>query len=110
ATSAQQGKLEKPADRRFATPAWESNPALLLAAHAYLLSAKAMDQMVDAADISEPMRNRLRFATMQWIEASSPANFMATNPEVQRALIESKGQSLYNGIQNLYADIRKGRL
>ncbi|HUH60552.1 MAG TPA: class I poly(R)-hydroxyalkanoic acid synthase [Candidimonas sp.] len=110
ATSAQQGKLEKPADRRFATPAWESNPALLLAAHAYLLSAKAMDQMVDAADVSESVRNRLRFATMQWIEASSPANFMATNPEVQRTLIESKGQSLYNGIQNLYADIRKGRL
>jgi polyhydroxyalkanoate synthase len=110
ATSAQQGKLEKPADRRFATPAWESNPALLLAAHAYLLSAKAMDQMVDAAQVDESVRSRLRFATMQWIEASSPANFMATNPDVQQALIESKGQSLYNGIQNLYADMRKGRL
>ncbi|SHI26228.1 PHA/PHB synthase family protein [Pollutimonas bauzanensis] len=110
AAGAQQGTLAKPADRRFAAKSWESNPASLLAAHAYLLSSKAMNQMVDAAQVSEPVRNRLRFSVMQWIEAASPSNFLATNPEVQRMLLETNGQSLRTGIQNLLQDLQKGRL
>lgn len=110
ATSAQQGMLEKPSDRRFASKAWEASPGCLLAAHAYLLSAKAMNQMVDAAQVSEHARNRLRFSVMQWVEAMSPANFMVTNPDAQRTLIESGGESLQKGIHNLLQDIQKGRL
>ncbi len=110
AADARQGTLAKPADRRFAAKSWESNPASLLAAHAYLLSGKAMNQMVDAAQVSEPVRNRLRFSVMQWIEAASPSNFLATNPEAQRMLIDSNGQSLRTGIQNLLQDMQKGRL
>src|SRR5690606_34339280 len=89
-TSAQQGTLEKPADRRFASEAWKSHPGYLVAAHAYLLSARAMNQMVDAVQLSEPVKNRLRFSVMQWVEAMSPSNFMVTNPEVQSKLIETK--------------------
>lgn len=109
-TSAQQGTLEKPADRRFATKAWESHQGYLVAAHAYLLSAKAMNQLVDAAQLSEAARNRLRFSVMQWVEATSPSNFMATNPEVQSKVVETNGQSLRLGIQNLFHDLQKGRL
>ncbi|NYT63055.1 class I poly(R)-hydroxyalkanoic acid synthase [Alcaligenaceae bacterium] len=109
-SSAQQGTLEKPADRRFASKAWQASPASLLTAHAYLLSAKAMNQMVDAAQVSEPVRNRLRFSVMQWLEAVSPSNFMATNPDVQSALVESGGQSLQKGITNFLHDLQKGRL
>jgi polyhydroxyalkanoate synthase len=109
-TSAQQGTLHKPADRRFAAPAWEAHPGYLVAAHAYLLSARAMNQMVEAAQVSEPVRNRLRFSIMQWVEAMSPSNFMVTNPEVQSKLVESNGQSLCQGIQNLLGDMQKGRL
>ena len=110
AAQAQKGELQPPADRRFNSPAWASNPAFLLMAHAYLLSANAMNQLVDAAPVPEPVRNRLRFSTMQWIEAVSPSNFMATNPDVQRALIESNGQSLRQGLQLLFEDLQKGKL
>lgn len=106
----QQGDLKAPADRRFSSPAWASSPGSLLMAHAYLLSAKAMNQMVDAAEVAEPVRNRLRFSMMQWIEAVSPSNFMATNPDVQHALLDSKGQSLHQGIQHFFEDLQKGRL
>ncbi|MBB5216821.1 class I poly(R)-hydroxyalkanoic acid synthase [Parapusillimonas granuli] len=108
--SAQQGRLAPPSDRRFNAPAWAGNPASLLMAHAYLLSAKAMNQLVDAAEVPEPVRNRLRFSVMQWTEALSPANFLATNPDVQQALIESQGQTLSMGIQNLFEDLQKGRI
>lgn len=110
AACAQQGTLEAPADKRFAAKAWETQPGYLLAAHAYLLTAKAMNQMVDAAQVSVPVRNRLRFSVMQWVEAISPSNFMATNPEVQRILVETQGQSLGKGLCNLFHDLQKGRL
>lgn len=109
-TSAQQGALAPPADRRFRSEAWTSNTASLLAAHTYLLTAKTLDSMVDAADIDEAVRKRLRFSIMQWVEASSPANFLVTNPDAQRELIKSNGQSLCRGMANLISDLQKGRL
>lgn len=108
--SAQQGVLAPPADRRFNSAAWSSNPASLLVAHAYLLSAKTMNQLVEAAQVDEAVRNRLRFAVLQWIEALSPSNFMATNPDVQQALIESGGMSLGRGMKLFFQDLQKGRL
>ncbi|RTZ44487.1 class I poly(R)-hydroxyalkanoic acid synthase [Candidimonas sp. SYP-B2681] len=110
ASGAQLGTLEKPADRRFSGKAWESNTGCLLAAHAYLLSGKVINQMIDAAQASEPVRQRLRFTAMQWLEAVSPSNFLATNPDVQRTLLESNGESLRLGLQNLLVDFRKGRV
>ncbi|MFW7339993.1 class I poly(R)-hydroxyalkanoic acid synthase [Pollutimonas sp. H1-120] len=110
AASAQQGSLEPPADRRFSKPAWASSPASLFSAHAYLLSAKAMNQMVEAAEVPEAVRSRLRFSLMQWLEAASPSNFLASNPDAQQMLLQTQGQSLGNGVRNLLGDLRKGRL
>lgn len=110
ATCAQQGSLQAPADRRFRSEAWASNPAAVLAAHTYLLAAKVLDRMVEVADVNEVVRRRLRFSVMQWIEAASPANFLATNPEAQHALVQSNGQSLCKGMVNLLGDLQKGRL
>lgn len=107
---AQQGVLSPPADRRFKADAWAANPASLVMAHAYLLSSKAIQQMVDAAEIPEKARERLRFSCMQWLDAMSPANFLATNPEAQQLMVDSKGESLRAGLQAMLADIQKGRI
>ncbi len=37
-------------------------------------------------------------------------NFLATNPEAQQKLIETKGESLSKGLQNMLADMQKGRI
>lgn len=97
-------------DRRFHGQAWADSPSHAFMAQVYLLTAKAVDQMVDAAQVPEPVRDRLRFAAMQWVEAMSPSNFLATNPAAQRALIESQGRSLQQGMQNFLKDISRGRL
>ncbi|TEA78456.1 PHA/PHB synthase family protein [Allopusillimonas ginsengisoli] len=110
ATQAQQGALRPPRDRRFHDEAWAASPAHAFLAHAYVLTANAMDQMVDAVQVDESVRDRLRFAAMQWVHAVSPSNFLATNPVAQRAMLQTQGQSLRKGVQNLFKDIQQGRL
>jgi poly(3-hydroxyalkanoate) synthetase len=107
---ARQGVLAPPTDRRFLAPAWISNSLNLMLAHAYLLSVRAMSRMVDAAHVSEPVRNRLRFSVMQWLEALSPANFLALNPDALQSAVESAGQALNQGMVNFLADLKKGQI
>ena len=79
-------------------------------AHAYLLSARAMSRLVDAAQVSEPLRERLRFSVMQWVDALSPSNFLALNPDAQQSIVESAGRALTEGVANLLGDVKKGRI
>lgn len=109
-TQAREGNLEAPADRRFRSEAWQANRFALLNARIWELSARTMFSMVDAAQVSEAVRNRLRFSVMQWLEATAPSNFVFTNPEVQQLLLETGGKSLAAGLQNLLQDIGKGRM
>jgi polyhydroxyalkanoate synthase len=46
----------------------------------------------------------------QIVDALSPANFLATNPEAQQKIIDTKGESLTKGLQNMLADMQKGRI
>ena len=107
---AQSGRLDAPADRRFGAEPWKTNPFAMFSAHVWLLSGAALNRMVDTAQVDEALRSRLRFSVMQWLEATAPTNFLITNPEVQQLIIESGGQSLARGLQNLMQDIGKGRL
>ena len=40
----------------------------------------------------------------------SPSNFVTLNPEVLKEAMDTKGQSLVDGLQNLMADLEKGRI
>ncbi|CAM4100765.1 Class I poly(R)-hydroxyalkanoic acid synthase [Bordetella tumbae] len=107
---AQRGVLAPPADRRFRGAAWAASRQHLLMAHAYLLSARVLSRMVDAAQVGEPLRNRLRFSIMQWVDALSPSNFLAFNPDAQQSIIDTAGRALSDGLANLANDLRKGRI
>ncbi|MEY3840320.1 MAG: hypothetical protein RIR08_1056, partial [Pseudomonadota bacterium] len=45
------------------------------------------------------------FTTQQMIDALSPANFFATNPEALETILQTQGQSLQKGIVNLLGDL-----
>jgi polyhydroxyalkanoate synthase len=96
-------------DRRFDNPTWMDSYFAGLAA-LYVLNAKTLNAMTDAVDTDHKTQARLKFMVQQWIDAASPTNFFATNPEVQQKMIESQGESLRSGIQNLMTDLRKGRI
>jgi len=97
-------------DKRFSAPAWKETPASAFAAAWYLLNTQYLGALADALDADGKTRDRVRFAVEQWAAAASPSNFLALNPEAQKALIETQGESLRLGIQNLLADLSRGRI
>lgn len=96
------------ADRRFAGDAWRTNPMASFAAAAYLLNTRTMMEMADSLDADEKTKARLRFAVEQWAAASSPSNFLAFNADAQKKALETKGESIAKGLQNLLEDLQKG--
>ena len=97
-------------DRRFAASEWAQNPAAAYAAQMYLLNARTLMQMADAVQGDAKTRARIRFAVQQWIDASSPSNFLAFNPEALNKALETKGESIATGLQHLVADLQKGHV
>jgi len=97
-------------DRRFAEPAWHRNPMHAFNAAVYLLNARYLNALAEAVDADEKTKRKIRFATQQTIDALSPKNFLATNPEAQQKLVESKGESLTRGIMHMLADMGKGHI
>jgi polyhydroxyalkanoate synthase len=104
------GKAPSLSDRRFSSAAWQSNPVTAFNAASYLLNAKFLTAMADAIDASPHQKQKIRFAVQQIVDAMSPANFLATNPEAQQKLVESKGESLTKGLANMLADMQKGHI
>ncbi len=104
------GAPEVSSDRRFASEAWQKNPVAAAAAQLYLLNARTMMQMADAAQGDAKTKARIRFAVQQWIDASSPSNFLATNADALAKAVETKGESLQSGMKLLMQDIVKGHI
>ncbi len=100
----------EPGDRRFAAKAWRENSFYDYLRQSYLLSAHYFTELVEGAQLEPAAKDRLRFAVRQWIDAMSPANFVATNPEALRRALDTRGESLARGLVNLIADSHKGRL
>jgi polyhydroxyalkanoate synthase len=69
-----------------------------------------MMAMADAVKASPKVKQKIRFAIQQTIDAMSPSNFLVTNPEAQKKLVETKGESLAKGIALMLADMQKGRI
>jgi polyhydroxyalkanoate synthase len=97
-------------DRRFSAPEWQANPLSAFSAASYLLNAHFLTAMADAVEAPPREQQKIRFAVQQVVDAMSPANFLATNPEAQQKLIETKGESLTKGLSNMLADLQKGRI
>ena len=97
-------------DKRFAGSAWTHNPAAQFAAAAYLLNAKALQTMADAVEADEKTKARISFAVEQMNAAASPSNFLATNAEALQKAIDTKGESIGKGIQNLLQDMQRGHI
>jgi polyhydroxyalkanoate synthase subunit PhaC len=110
-TSTQHGsEPAKLGDRRFAAGDWAANPAAAMAAQAYLLNSRTLLKMAEAIEGDAKTRARIRFAVQQWIDAASPSNYLALNPEAQRKALETKGESIAQGLAHLWGDVQQGHV
>jgi len=100
----------EPGDRRFAAKEWQDNPYYSYLKQSYLLAARFLGELAEAAELDAKSKERLQFAVKQWSDAMSPANFAATNPAVLRAALETNGESLTRGLANLIADTQRKRI
>ena len=97
-------------DKRFAGQAWLENPAAAYSAQMYLLNARALMQLAESVQGDEKTKGRIRFAVQQWVDAASPSNYLAFNPEALKKAMTTQGESIANGIRLLLDDVRKGHV
>ena len=99
-----------PGDRRFRDAEWQQNEIFDFIKQSYLLAANSLQGMVAGlSNIPDGERRRIEFYTKQFADAFAPTNFVLTNPEVMRATIQSNGENLVKGLDNLLADIARGK-
>jgi len=99
-----------PGDRRFKAEEWHTNALFDYLKQSYLLTARWMQSTVDEVDgLDETTAKKVDFYTRQFIDAMAPTNFAMTNPDVVKATLESGGENLINGLENLIEDLERGK-
>ncbi|MEX8495269.1 class I poly(R)-hydroxyalkanoic acid synthase [Sphaerotilus sp.] len=104
------GKVTLPKDRRFSAPEWSDNPLAGFAAATYLLNARTLMALSEVVQGDEKTRARIRFAVQQWVDASAPSNYLALNPEALKKAVDTKGESLTQGMNHLLGDLKQGHV
>ena len=95
-------------DKRFQNEKWSKNPLYNHIKQAYLLNSKFIEGLGDSMSFKDKeTEEQLKFYLRQFSSSLSPTNFAATNPEVCQQIIDSKGQSLVNGLKNFLSDVEK---
>jgi polyhydroxyalkanoate synthase subunit PhaC len=92
-------------DRRFADPAWASNPLLRGTVQAYLAWAGTVESLLADADLGWRDNERMRFVLSNLIDAASPSNNPLVNPSSWKAAIDSGGLSTLRGLRSLASDL-----
>jgi polyhydroxyalkanoate synthase len=99
-----------PGDKRFRDKEWQENQIFDFIKQSYLLTANWLQTTVAKVDdnLDSATRRRINFYTKQFVDALAPTNFVMTNPEVLRATLQSNGENLVNGLNNLLEDLDRG--
>ncbi len=97
-----------PGDSRFASDAWRDNPFFAYLKQQYLVNGEAVMQAIDELEgLPERDRRRLRYFSEQIVNMMSPTNFLGTNPDALQRAVETEGQSLVDGLENLVRDLER---
>lgn len=105
-----QGEAPAVSDRRFAAPEWRASPAASFMTQLYLLNGRTLAQMASSVEADDKTKARIRFAVQQFVDAASPSNYLALNPEAQKLALDSQGETLTRGLQQLWGDVQRGHV
>lgn len=97
---------DTPRDKRFQNPLWETHPFFNFVKQQYLMNADAVTTALGDITINDPVdRRRVDYFIRQIIDMMSPTNFLGTNPDALQRAVETDGESLVRGLENLVRDI-----
>lgn len=97
-------------DRRFQGTAWSQSTVFDFIKQSYLLSSRWLQQTVkETKGLDDKTAMKVDFYTRQFVDAISPSNFLMTNPEVLQRTVETGGENLIKGFENLLNDLERGK-
>ena len=100
----------EPGDRRFKDTAWRENFVFDFIKQSYLLSSRfLLGSLPEAEGADRREADKVAFYTRQFVDAMAPTNFAATNPRVLRETLDSNGENLLRGFENLLRDLEAGK-
>ncbi|MCB9989234.1 MAG: class I poly(R)-hydroxyalkanoic acid synthase [Rhodospirillales bacterium] len=96
-------------DRRFQSPAWQESALFDFIKQSYLLTGRWIGNTIQQTEgLDSETRQKLDFQARQFINAIAPTNFLLTNPEVLQETINTNGDNLVRGLENMLEDIERG--
>ncbi|KPL68455.1 poly-beta-hydroxybutyrate polymerase [Erythrobacter sp. SG61-1L] len=96
-----------PQDRRFDDPAWKQPPFDLIS-QAFLLGQQWWHAATtDVPGVSPHHEEVVSFVSRQLLDMAAPTNFIATNPVLQRRVMETGGQCLRDGFSHFAEDVER---
>ncbi|MBK8536531.1 MAG: class I poly(R)-hydroxyalkanoic acid synthase [Candidatus Competibacteraceae bacterium] len=99
-----------PGDKRFKDQQWAENVVFDFIKQSYLLSADSLQGLVQSVEgLDDKTARKVQFYTRQFVDAMAPTNFVLTNPTVLQATLDSGGDNLVKGLQNVLTDLERGR-
>lgn len=99
-----------PGDKRFKDDAWTENVIFDYIKQSYLLAARSIQKTVSEVEGLDPKTaERVDFYTRQMVDSMAPTNFATSNPKVIKTTLETGGENLLKGLQNLLGDLERGK-
>ena len=104
--SDQSSKSQQTQDKRFEHPLWHNHPYFSFLKGQYFRNAETVRTALQNVEgLQETDERRLTYFVNQVIDMMAPTNFLATNPEALELAVQTKGQSLICGLENLISDL-----
>ena len=98
-------------DRRFADPAWQEDPFYRSLLEHYLYLSQAFERILgETPGMDHKERRKAAFWFRKYANLLAPTNFFATNPHAQKLALETRGQSLQQGLDFFLSDLQTRRL
>ena len=98
-----------PSDKRFKDDLWAENAVFDFIKQSYLLTARSIHKSFTEVEGLDPKTaEKVDFYTRQFVDSMAPTNFVLSNPKVLKATLESGGENLIKGLENMLSDLERG--
>ena len=99
-----QESAQKDQDTRFSSSAWQSQPFGWMKT-AYQSQSRLLQKALTVEGVSHHHQQMLEIFSKQWVDALSPSNWPASNPDFWLKTVETGGQNWIKGFHHYLEDM-----